>query len=44
MHPNVDASAFGDRQPELTPRTLVFDTVYNPMETKLLSRRKLRGR
>jgi 3-dehydroquinate dehydratase/shikimate dehydrogenase len=43
MHPNVDASAFGDRLPELTPNTLVFDTVYNPMETKLLKQAKAAG-
>jgi shikimate dehydrogenase len=43
MHPNVDASAFGDRIPELTPNTLVFDTVYNPMETKLLKQAKAAG-
>jgi 3-dehydroquinate dehydratase/shikimate dehydrogenase len=43
MHPNVDASAFGDRVPELSPETLVFDTVYNPMETKLLKQAKAAG-
>ncbi len=43
MHPNVDASAFGDKQPQLTPQTLVFDTVYNPMETKLLKQAKAAG-
>jgi 3-dehydroquinate dehydratase/shikimate dehydrogenase len=43
MHPNIDASAFGDRQPQLTPQTLVFDTVYNPMETRLLKQAKAAG-
>jgi 3-dehydroquinate dehydratase/shikimate dehydrogenase len=43
MHPHVDASAFGDRVPELSPQTLVFDTVYNPMETKLLKQAKAAG-
>jgi shikimate dehydrogenase len=43
MHPNVDASAFGDRAPELSDTTLVFDTVYNPMETKLLKQAKAAG-
>jgi 3-dehydroquinate dehydratase/shikimate dehydrogenase len=35
MHPNIDASAFGD-PPKLGTDTLVFDTVYNPPITKLL--------
>ena len=43
MHPNVDASAFGERIPELTDQTLVFDTVYNPMETKLLKQAEAAG-
>jgi 3-dehydroquinate dehydratase / shikimate dehydrogenase len=43
MHPNVDASAFGEREPKLTPETLVFDTVYNPMQTKLLKQAKAAG-
>ena len=43
MHPNVDASAFADRIPELSEETLVFDTVYNPMETKLLKQAKAAG-
>ena len=36
MHPNVDASPFGDAPPKLGPDTLVFDTVYNPPRTKFL--------
>jgi 3-dehydroquinate dehydratase/shikimate dehydrogenase len=37
MHPNVDASPFGTNPPKLGGRTLVFDTVYNPIKTKLLN-------
>jgi 3-dehydroquinate dehydratase/shikimate dehydrogenase len=36
MHPKVDESPLGERLPEFSPETLVFDTVYNPIETKLL--------
>jgi 3-dehydroquinate dehydratase/shikimate dehydrogenase len=36
MDPNVDASPFGTNPPKLSDRTLVFDTVYNPIKTKLL--------
>jgi 3-dehydroquinate dehydratase/shikimate dehydrogenase len=36
MHPNVDASPLGDRLPNFTSDTLVFDTIYNPAKTKLL--------
>ena len=36
MHPNVDESPLGERLPKFTPETVVFDTVYNPMKTKLL--------
>jgi 3-dehydroquinate dehydratase/shikimate dehydrogenase len=36
MHPDVDASPFGDGPPKLGPDTLVFDAVYNPPVTKLL--------
>lgn len=43
MHPNVDASPLGDRLPSFTPDTLVFDTVYNPMRTKLLAQAQQTG-
>ena len=43
MHPNVDASPFGDDPPKLTPDTLVFDTIYNPIETKLLQQAEAAG-
>lgn len=36
MHPNVDATPFGDDHPQFTPDTLVFDAIYNPMKTRLL--------
>jgi len=43
MSPNVDDSAFGDKPPKLTSEHVVFDTVYNPMETKLLQQAKSAG-
>jgi shikimate dehydrogenase len=43
MHPNVDATPFGDSPPHFTPEHLVFDTIYNPMETKLLRYARERG-
>ena len=36
MHPNVNDSPLGARAPKFSPDTLVFDTIYNPMKTKLL--------
>ncbi len=36
MSPAVDGSIFDPAPPALGPRVLVFDTVYNPLETKLL--------
>jgi len=36
MHPKVDQSPLGERLPKFTPQTLVFDTIYNPPQTKLL--------
>jgi 3-dehydroquinate dehydratase/shikimate dehydrogenase len=43
MHPNVDESPFGENPPELTPQSLVFDAVYNPMQTKLLQQAQSAG-
>jgi shikimate 5-dehydrogenase len=43
MHPKVDESPLGDRLPAFTSDTLVFDTIYNPMETKLLRQAKEAG-
>jgi shikimate dehydrogenase len=36
MHPKVDECPWGDRPPKLSKDTLVFDTIYNPMKTRLL--------
>ena len=43
MHPNIDASPLSERLPRLGPDTLVFDTVYNPAETKLLRQSRAAG-
>ncbi|MEA2707612.1 MAG: 3-dehydroquinate dehydratase / shikimate dehydrogenase, partial [Phycisphaerales bacterium] len=43
MHPNVDESPLGERLPEFSSDTLVFDTIYNPIETKLLRQAKAAG-
>ncbi len=43
MHPNVDASPFGDSLPKFDADTLVFDTVYNPLSTKLLRQAEAAG-
>src|SRR5215213_7941277 len=43
MHPNVNESPLGDRPPEFTKDTLVFDTIYNPMKTKLLEQAENAG-
>src|SRR5262249_46894251 len=36
MFPKIDESPIGDQAPHFTDETLVFDTIYNPMKTKLL--------
>ncbi|MDB5318790.1 MAG: aroD aroE [Phycisphaerales bacterium] len=36
MHPNIDASPIDGLGVTFGPETLVFDAVYNPMQTKLL--------
>jgi 3-dehydroquinate dehydratase/shikimate dehydrogenase len=36
MHPSVDASPIDGQDVCFTPDTLVFDAIYNPMETRLL--------
>src|SRR5437763_215747 len=36
MWPKVDESPIGDRPPKFESETVVFDTIYNPMKTKLL--------
>ena len=43
MHPNVDATPFGDKPPRLGPDQLVFDAVYNPMQTRLLRESEAAG-
>ena len=43
MHPKIDESPLGERLPEFSAETLVFDTVYNPSETKLLQQAKAAG-
>jgi 3-dehydroquinate dehydratase/shikimate dehydrogenase len=43
MHPRVDESPLGGREMNITADTLVFDTIYNPMETKLLAQAKSAG-
>jgi 3-dehydroquinate dehydratase / shikimate dehydrogenase len=43
MHPNVSESPLGDRPPKFTAETVVFDTVYNPMKTKLLRQAEAAG-
>jgi 3-dehydroquinate dehydratase/shikimate dehydrogenase len=36
MHPNIDASPVGDTPPKWNADTVVFDSVYNPMQTRFL--------
>ena len=43
MHPNANASPLGDNPPKLGPQTLVFDTVYNPIRTKLIEQAQADG-
>jgi 3-dehydroquinate dehydratase/shikimate dehydrogenase len=43
MHPNVDASPLGDDTAALRSDMLVFDTIYNPMKTKLLKQAESAG-
>lgn len=43
MSPNKDQSPFDAGMPALDSRCLVFDAVYNPPETKLLSQAKAAG-
>lgn len=43
MTPNVDTSPLADGHPALKPGVVVFDTVYNPLETKLLRQAKVAG-
>jgi 3-dehydroquinate dehydratase / shikimate dehydrogenase len=43
MHPKIGVSPFGDHPPKLRPETLVFDTIYNPMQTHLLFQARAAG-
>ena len=43
MHPNVHESPLGERLPKFTSETVVFDVIYNPMKTKLLSQAEAAG-
>jgi 3-dehydroquinate dehydratase/shikimate dehydrogenase len=43
MHPNVDEDPLGGQPAAFSPQTLVFDTVYNPMETRLVRQARAAG-
>ncbi|MFI5381353.1 MAG: type I 3-dehydroquinate dehydratase [Tepidisphaerales bacterium] len=43
MHPNVNESPVGDKLPKWSSDTLVFDTIYNPMRTRLLQQAEEAG-
>src|SRR5690606_10769629 len=43
MHPNVQASPFGEAPPKLGTEPLVFDSVYNPMRTRLIEQAEAAG-
>jgi 3-dehydroquinate dehydratase/shikimate dehydrogenase len=43
MHPNIDASPFGEIPPKLSAETVVFDTVYNPPKTNFLQQAEASG-
>lgn len=43
MYPKVEANPLSNLKPPFSPRTLVFDTIYNPMKTRLLARAESMG-
>lgn len=43
MHPNIDATPLAEWPEKLGENTVVFDTIYNPMHTKLLAEAAGRG-
>jgi 3-dehydroquinate dehydratase/shikimate dehydrogenase len=43
MHPHVDASPLDGHDVQFTPDHLVFDTIYNPIETRLLRTARAAG-
>ena len=44
MSPKMDETPLGDRRPPFSASTLVFDTIYNPMKTRLLTQAEGCGR
>jgi 3-dehydroquinate dehydratase / shikimate dehydrogenase len=43
MYPKVDENPLADRKPPFSAKTLVFDTIYNPMKTRLLAQAEASG-
>jgi 3-dehydroquinate dehydratase/shikimate dehydrogenase len=43
MHPNINESPIGDRRPPFSSKMVVFDTIYNPMKTRLLTQAEAMG-
>jgi 3-dehydroquinate dehydratase/shikimate dehydrogenase len=43
MYPNDAENPLGSHEPPFNDRTLVFDTIYNPMKTRLLQQAAQRG-
>jgi 3-dehydroquinate dehydratase/shikimate dehydrogenase len=43
MYPNVGTSPFGDATPTFDGQTVVFDTIYNPIKTRLLDQAEAAG-
>jgi 3-dehydroquinate dehydratase/shikimate dehydrogenase len=43
MYPNIDETPLGNQSIKFTPDTLVFDTIYNPLKTKLLTQAETQG-
>lgn len=43
MHPDVQATPLGDNPPPFDAKTLVFDAIYNPMQTRLLEIAREKG-
>jgi 3-dehydroquinate dehydratase/shikimate dehydrogenase len=43
MHPHIEQSPFGEHTPKLDASRVVFDTIYNPMKTRLLEQAESAG-
>jgi 3-dehydroquinate dehydratase / shikimate dehydrogenase len=43
MFPKIDENPLGNLKPPFSPKTLVFDTIYNPMKTRLLAEAETLG-